>query len=159
MTLELYITPSNVCFGNIAMQEVPTEYGQVGGYFLNEEFAAMWAHTRERRAGQWHNVGNDNLFMLEDEAAMMDDLPPMAPDGTLTNDVSLGWCDGAIIWTIPLGWNERGTLGETDPIGTNAVPERQAFVITQDGTLTVEKARHCVSRGTNTQTRIWEVAR
>ena len=159
MTLELYITPSNVCFGNIAMQEVPTEYGQVSGYFLNEEFGAMWAHTRDRSAGQWHNVGNDNLFMLEDEAAMMDDLPPMAPDGTLTNDVSFGWCDGTIIWTIPLGWNEHGTLGETAPIGTNAVPERQAFVITPDGTLTVEKARHCVSRGTNTQTRIWEVVR
>ena len=55
------------------MQEVPTEYGQVSGYFLNEEFGAMWAHTRDRSAGQWHNVGNDNLFMLEDEAAISGD--------------------------------------------------------------------------------------
>ena len=117
----------------------------------------MWAHTRERRAGQWQNVGNDNLFMLEDEATMGEDLPPMAPDGTLTNDVSFGWRDGAIIWTIPLGWNEHGTIGETDPIKTNAVPERQAFIITPNGTLTVVKAGFFVSRGTNTQIRLERV--
>ena len=159
MTLELYITPSNVCFGNIAMEEVPTDYGQVGGYFSNEEFSAVWAHTRDRRAGQWHNVGNDNLFILEDEAAMMDELPPMASDGTLTNDVSFGWRDGVIIWTIPLGWNERGTNGDADPIKTNPVPEHQTFIITPNGTLSAIKAGWHVSHGTNTQTRIWEEAR
>ena len=159
MSLELYITPSNVCFGNIAMEEVPTGMGLVGGYFENEEFSAMWAHTRERRAGQWKNVGNDNLFMLGDEATLGDELPPMTPDGVLTNDVAFGWQHGAIVWTIPLGWNEHGTSGETAPIKTNAVPELQEFVITPDGTLTIAKAGHCVSRGTNTQTRIWRDVR
>ena len=157
MSLELYIEPRTVCFGGIALEEVPTTTGAVGGYFENEEFSAMWAHTRERRAGQWQNVGNDNLFMLEDEATMGEDLPPMAPDGTLTNDVSFGWRDGAIIWTIPLGWNEHGTIGETDPIKTNAVPERQTFIITPNGTLTVVKAGFFVSRGTNTQIRLERV--
>ena len=80
-------------------------------------------------------------------------LPPMTPDGTLTNDVSFGWQDGAIIWYIPLGWNEHGTSGETDPIKTNAVPERQTFIITTNGTLSVIKAGWYVSRGTNTQIR------
>ncbi|MBO7687500.1 MAG: hypothetical protein J6V72_14000 [Kiritimatiellae bacterium] len=157
MSLELYIEPRTVCFGGIALEEVPTTTGAVGGYFDNEEFSAMWAHTRERRAGQWQNVGNDNLFILEDEAMMGEVLPPMAPDGTLTNDVSFGWRDGAIIWTIPLGWNEHGTIGETDPIKTNAVPERQTFIITPNGTLTVVKAGFFVSRGTNTQIRLERV--
>ncbi len=159
MALELYITPTNVSFGNIALEEVPTTTGEAGGYFENEEFAAMWAHTRERRAGQWNDLGNDNLFLMEDEATMGDALPPMTPDGTLTNDVSFGWRDGAIVWTIPLGWNEHGTSGEADPIMTNAVPEHQTFIITPDGTLSVIKAGCYVSRGTNTQIRSGRVQR
>ena len=159
MSLELYITPTNVCFGNIALEEVPTEEGAVGGYFNNEEFMPYWAHTRERNAGYWKNIGNDNLFLLEDEAKMGEELPPMAPDGTLTNDVSFGWQDGAIIWNIPLGWNERGTSGEADPIKTNAVPEHQTFIITPDGTLSVIKAGWYVSRGTNTLIRIGRIQR
>lgn len=47
--------------------------------------------------------------------------------------------------------------GETDPIKTNAVPERQTFIITPNGTLTVVKAGFFVSRGTNTQTRLERV--
>ena len=154
MSLELYIEPRTVCFGNIALEEVPTEEGGVLGYFDNEEFRPYWAHTRERRAGHWKNLGNDNLFLLEDEATMGEELPPMTPDGTLTNDVSFGWREGAIIWTIPLGWNERGTSGEEDPIKTNAVPEHQTFTITPNGTLAVIKAGFFVARGTNTQIRL-----
>jgi len=153
MSLELYIEPRTVCFGNIALEEVPTQNGGVGGYFDNKEFEPYWAHTRARRAGMWKNIGNDNLFMLEDEATMGEALPPMTPEGTLTNDVSFGWQDGTIIWYIPLGWNEHGTSGETDPIKTNAVPERQTFIITTNGTLSVIKAGWYVSRGTNTQIR------
>ena len=154
MTLELYIEPRTVCFGNIALEEVPTEEGGVMGYFDNEEFMPYWAHTRERRAGHWKNLGNDNLFLLEDEATMGEALPPMTPDGTLTNDVSFGWREGAIVWTIPLGWNEHGTSGEEDPIKTNAVPERQTFTLTPNGTLAVIKAGFFVARGTNTQIRL-----
>ncbi len=83
----------------------------------------------------------------------------MTPDGTLTNDVSFGWQDGAIIWYIPLGWNEHGTSGETDPIKTNSVPERQTFIITTNGTLSVIKAGWYVSRGTNTQVRLGRIQR
>ena len=154
MSLELYIEPRTVCFGNIALEEVPTEEGGVLGYFDNEEFSPYWAHTRERRAGHWKNIGNDNLFLLEDEATMGEVLPPMTPDGTLTNDVSFGWREGAIIWTIPLGWNERGTSCEEEPIKTNAVPEHQTFTITPNGTLAVIKAGFFVARGTNTQIRL-----
>ena len=159
MSLELYVTPTNVCFGNIALEEVPTQNGGVGGYFNNNEFEPYWAHTRARRAGMWKNIGNDNLFMFADEATMGEELPPMTPDGTLTNDVSFGWQDGAIIWYIPLGWNEHGTSGETDPIKTNSVPERQTFIITTNGTLSVIKAGWYVSRGTNTQVRLGRIQR
>ena len=159
MTLELYIEPRTVCFGNIAMEEVPTETGGVAGYFLNTKFSNMWAHTRDNRAGQWCNIGNDNLFMFADEARLGGELPPMAPDGTLTNDVSFGWQGGAIIWTIPLGWNEHGTSDDTEPIKTTPEPEQQLFTITPSGTLSVIKAGHYVSRGTNTQIRSGRVQR
>ncbi len=159
MILELYIEPRTVCFGNIAIEEVPTAEGLVGGYFQNTAFSEMWSHTRDNRAGQWKNVGNDNLFMLEDEAVIEGALPPMTPDGTLTNDFSFGWRDGAIIWTIPLGWNEHDTIGETEPIKTNAVPEQQMFTINSDGMVSVIKAGHFVCRGTNTQIRTGRIQR
>ena len=154
MKLDLYINPRTVCFGYIALEEVPTTTGDVGGYFLNPEYSSVWAHTRDNWAGEWCNVGYDNLFMSGDEAKMGDDLWPMAPDGTLTNDVSVGWRDGTIIWSIPLGWNEHNTTGLSLPLKTSDVPEQQRFVITADGTLTVMKAGHYVSRGTNTQIRL-----
>lgn len=111
----------------------------------------MWAHTRDNYAGQWENIGNYNLFLLEDNATMGDKLPPMAPNGVLTNDVSFGWRDGVIVWTIPLGWNQHNTTGEEDPIKTNSVPEEQTFIIARDGTVSVIKAGYYVIRGTNTQ--------
>ena len=151
MSLELYIKPLTVSFGNIALQEVPTDTGQVWGYFLNNAFSHMWAHTRDNRAGQWHNVGSDNLFMLNDEAILEGDLPPVTPDGTLTNDISFGWIEGGIVWSIPLGWNNRNMDEEDLPVRTNAVPEQQRFVINSEGTLGVVKAGHYVLRGTNTQ--------
>jgi hypothetical protein len=151
MLLELYIAPRTVSFGNVAMQEVPTTTGQVGGYFLNEEFSDEWAHTRAHRAGGWYNIGGDNLFMPEDEASLGLNLKRMTPDGVLTNDVSFGWQEGMIIWSIPLGWNEHNTSGDDLPARTNAVPEQQKFVVQPDGTVAVVKAGWYVIRGTNTQ--------
>ena len=151
MSLELYIKPLTVSFGNIALQEVPTGTGQVWGYFLNNDFSHMWAHTRDNRAGQWNNVGGDNLFMLNDEASLEGDLPRVTPDGTLTNDISFGWTNGGIVWSIPLGWHDRNRDEEDSPARTNAVPEQQKFVINQNGAVGVVKAGHYVLRGTNTQ--------
>jgi hypothetical protein len=151
MSLELYIKPLTVSFGNIALQEVPTGTGQVWGYFLNNDFSHMWAHTRDNRAGQWNNVGGDNLFMLNDEASLEGDLPRVTPDGTLTNDISFGWTNGGIVWSIPLGWHDRNKDEEDSPARTNAVPEQQKFVINQNGAVGVVKAGHYVLRGTNTQ--------
>ena len=150
MSLELYIKPLTVSFGNIALQEVPTATGDVGGYFLNDEFTHMYSHTRDNCAGEWHNVGSDNLFMLSDEAALRMSLPRITPEGTLTNDTSFGWSNGTIVWTIPLGWDERNR-GEDDlPAYTNSTPEEQSFLISSNGTTGVVKAGHYVFRGTNT---------
>ena len=150
MLLELYIAPRTVSFGNIAMQEIPTTEGGVSGYFRNEEFSDEWAHTTDHHAGEWLNIGDDNLFMLEDEASNSRILKPMTPDGVLTNDVSFGWQEGVIIWSIPLGWNEHNTIGDSMPARTNAVPEQQKFTILPNGSAGVIKAGHYVIRGTNT---------
>lgn len=109
-----------------------------------------YAHTTDHHAGEWHNIGDDNLFMLEDEASNSRILKPMTPDGVLTNDVSFGWQEGVIIWSIPLGWNEHNTIGDSMPARTNAVPEQQKFTILPNGSAGVIKAGHYVIRGTNT---------
>lgn len=57
---------------------------------------------------------------------------------------------GAMSWDIPIGWNERRTLRLTPPVGE--IPDsdlKQNFIITADGTVTVSKFGHWVSRGTN----------
>ena len=89
--------------------------------------------------------------MLNDEASLEGDLPRVTPDGTLTNDISFGWTNGGIVWSIPLGWHDRNRDEEDSPARTNAVPEQQKFVINQNGAVGVVKAGHYVLRGTNTQ--------
>ena len=76
-------------------------------------------------------------------------LPPMTPDGTLTNDVSFGWQDGAIIWYIPLGWNVKDTTGDTPPYKQFGGNLQQVFMIDRHGRVGVFKLDNWVERTTN----------
>ena len=111
-----YVKPFTVSFTEIAVEEVPSDRGEVDGYFRHALPSNLWSHTSSAGAGIWHDVfpgnrmGNMNF---RDEAALAEELLPITPDGTLTNDYSFGWMWGTMTWEVPFGWNAKGTTNGT----------------------------------------------
>lgn len=139
---------------NIAMQEIPSDYKDPRGYFSNEFFRPDWSHTRDRRAGEWHNIGRDNFFM-DDGANVGAELPRMRPDGTLTGDLRYGWMEGSMNWKIPVGWNGFNSDNDDDLPVKSLTPYWQQFYIDKEGTVRVAKLGWIASRGTNNVSRVW----
>ena len=150
MAFELYVLPLTVSFHNISVEEVPNELGGPSGYFANAYFSAYWHHTRECGAGEWRRTDTNN-YCMTDIPAVSVGLPRMRADGTLvhSNDVSVGWQSGQIIWEDPFGWNVANTSGDTSEYGRFATGSRQETFISPDGTVTLRKLGNEVVRGTN----------
>ena len=149
LLLAFYVTPFTVSFSEIAVEEVPCDDGSVNGYFRHVMPTNAWSHTRLAGAGIWDDVDLDNRVSgrdrIRDEAGIYEELPPITPDGTITNDYSYGWMDGLMIWQIPFGWHVRGTSGETDPFG-NIAGTTQEFYIDQWGHAAVRKFNNQATR-------------
>ena len=142
MTLDMYVVPTNVCFGAISVVEVP-EYGMgipPTGYFTNEVFSSIWHHTEMLGAGEWHELRNDNFFM-PDHAYYGRNLP---------ND---DWCDGQITWSIPTAWGYIPN-GETQYVAHEfGSVYFQIFTMNPNGVLRIDKLHHWVERLPNGQRR------
>ena len=129
MSMDLYVEPLTVAFGQIEIAEVP-EYGEgiaPTGYFATNEYESIWHHTEARGAGTWHTVRINNMF-LPDNAELGERLG-VTP-----------WTSGQITWRIPITWR-RMPLGEYDyrephEFGT---PYYQLFNMNVNGTLRVTK--------------------
>ena len=149
LLLAFYVTPFTVSVSEIAVEEVPCDDGSVNGYFRHVMPTNAWSHTRLAGAGIWDDVDLDNRVSgrnrIRDEAGIYEELPPITPDGTITNDYSYGWMDGLMIWQIPFGWHVRGTSGETDPSG-NIAGTTQEFYIDQWGHAAVRKFNNQATR-------------
>ena len=59
------------------------------------------------------------------------------------------WSEGSIVWEVPFGWNEYGTIGEVEPVETFARDIRQEFVLHSDGSAGIRKLNNQVIRSTN----------
>ena len=154
MKLQLYVLPSTVSFDGIAMEEIPTETGIHEGYFANVFFQDVWYHTTNMHAGVWVNVNSDNFYGY-DKAVMGDELPREMPNGEMTFDMSSGtWSSGTLIWAINWGWAEKDPMQGATPAKAMPVSYNQTFTFTEEGTLTVSKFMHTVSRGTNNVIRL-----
>ena len=150
MAFELYVLPLTVSFQNIAVEEVPNELGGPSGYFTNAYFSAYWHHNRDCGAGRWRKI-NDNNYFMTDIPAVSISLPRMRADGTLvhSNDTTVGWQDGQLIWEDPFGWNVTNVSETASEYGTFATGTRQETVVTSDGTVTLRKFGNEAVRGTN----------
>ncbi|MBQ8125339.1 MAG: hypothetical protein IJ173_05540 [Kiritimatiellae bacterium] len=129
MTLDLYLEPRSVAFGQIQIVEVP-EYGtgiDPTGYFATNAYENIWHHTVARGAGVWRSVYIDNMF-LPDHAELGERLP-VTP-----------WTAGQITWRIPIAWRklpaDEYDYQEPHEFGT---PYYQIFTINSGGTLRVTK--------------------
>jgi hypothetical protein len=145
MEFEVYILPESVSFSGISMEEIPSMEGVHTGYFANPFFKDIWYHTVECGAGIWFNLTPNNSWG-NDEAVMGDELPFEQSNGT--------WSNGQIIWSIKWGWGERNNEIGDLPIKSLEDFYNQSFTIDHDGTLTIDKFGHSVSRGTNNVIRL-----
>ena len=135
MSLQLYVLPMSVSFSGIALEEVPSTIGTHTGYFADSFWQPDWYHLQEQGAGDWTNIQTGNFFMEDKVSLFRECAPP--------------WQAGTITWHIPIGWNERNTTGNVQPLKELPVTYSQVFHITDDGTLDVSKLGHTVARSTN----------
>ncbi len=131
MELVMILLPTNVCFANIEVVEVPSMEGSHNGYFSDSAWSNQWYHTTGNGAGEWTEVADDNSCG-SDYAGIGLCSPP--------------WSSGFITWIIPNAWRPCGG-GEQDV--HVFVTSLQNFQITVDGTVTVSKLGNSVTRTTN----------
>jgi hypothetical protein len=154
MECEIYILPEIVSFNGIAMEEIPSSEGLHSGYFSNLFFTNVWYHTVERGAGHWVNIGRDNSWGC-DLATMGDRLPFEKSNGDMTWNLGEGsLSDGMIVWYINWGWGDRNAEPGDLPICSLVTRYDQTFTIDSEGTLSILKFDHIISRGTNNVRRL-----
>ena len=134
MIIDNYLLPLTVSFYRVQAQEVPaTSNLNVTGYFANTNFFPTGPpiHNAAAGAGPWIGTGWDNKNGV-DTAASGTTLVSRQP-----------WAAGSFTWPVPVVW--RIGSGPTN----NLTRTDQTFSITTNGTVSVQKFGHSVTRGTN----------
>ena len=153
MELYLYVTPMDVSFSEIAVQEVPCFTYTVEGYSENPYFNGAFAHTGGQwgaGAGRWMDVGLDgNRLQGQDTAAYEVKIPWLTPSGNSTTNPVCAWTEGHAYMDTPLGWNVKGTRGNTPPYKQFGESLQQVFRIDRHGRVGVFKLDNSVIRTTN----------
>jgi hypothetical protein len=145
LTMEIYVTPLDVSFGGIAIEEVPDVGGSHSGYFSHSEFASMWNHSRANGAGEWIKVDVDN-FAGFDRAGITNGLLRITSDGILIDDENYGWIYGSLNWQNPFGWNELDTSGTSVEFARFAEGVQQEMIIFPNGMFGVRKHKNIAVR-------------
>ena len=153
MVMDVYILPMSVSFSEIAVEEVPCDIGVSTGYFSFPAMSGAASHTTANGAGTWINVQESNK-MGEDRPGIHGELLPMTPDGTLTNDVSVGWLEGTLYWPTPFGWNVKDTTGNQAEHGQFATWVAHETRICSDGSCGVRKFQ-CYDVSRDIGTNVW----
>jgi len=153
MELRMYVTPLDVSFSEIAVQEVPCSTYTVEGFFENPYFNGAFAHTGGPfgvGAGHWIDVKpDDNMLDGFDTAAYATKIPWLTPSGMPTTNSAYAWTEGHAYMDTPLGWNVKGTRGNIPPCKRFGEDLQQVFRIDQHGRVGVFKLDNWVIRTTN----------
>ena len=150
MKLYMYVTPLDVSFSEIAVEEVPCLTYEASGYFQNPYYNGAFSHTRQAGAGNWMNVlVNDNKLDGYDTAAYHDKIPWLTPTGMVTTDTAYSWTDGCVYVDNPFGWNVKDTQGEAIPHEQFGEDIYATFMLDGNGRVGVFKLDNWVSRTTN----------
>ncbi len=138
MVNQLWLTPQTVSFYRVQTYEVPaTSNLVVTGYFANTNIFPVPPgppmHTKAAGAGTWVGTRQNN-YGGTDSAYFRGAAPP--------------WSVGVLTWPIPNWWRIGTGQGPGGP--TNYwLRTDQTFSLDANGTLTVQKYGHTVTRGTN----------
>ncbi len=157
MKLHLYITPLDVSFSEIAVEEVPCLIYETEGYFKNPyyNYPGAFAHTVGAGAGTWDDVNLKNKFAKYDEAAYTERIPWLTPEGHETTNPACAWTEGYVYVNNPFGWHVKGTRGETPPYKMFGEDIRATFMLDRQGRVGVLKLDNRVERTTNDVVRLY----
>ena len=151
MDSDIYVKPFTVSFFGIYMEEIPVPSSEAVTLASNDYFAVMTnvlpvTHNGDGAgAGNWSQVHyRDNRhYWTSDHARMPHECPP------LPNSLPKVWLSGTMRWHIPVGWGD--VYGE---IKGRIVPDPtdQVYEIEPNGTLTIRKFNHFVTRAIDGRT-------
>ena len=145
LTLDLYVSPLDVSFSGVRIEEVPDVGGGHSGYFADTFFMSDWFHGEDQGAGDWRTVFGDNKF-LNDEAGFKRALPQLDSTGFVSTTGTNGWTNGNLTWEVPCGWADPNVQKGDEPIGTFANGARQVMTIDAQGNVEVQKHGNAVRR-------------
>jgi hypothetical protein len=130
MQLDVVLQPTTVSFGRVYMEEIGENASGVSGYYV---YHPPGGHTTGRGANTPHPVGCDNLIGDEmDHASWFGDPQPWVVLGQYNG--------GSFTWPIPAVW-------WVPPGPAHNLPwSDQSFALAPDGTMTVSKFGHSVTR-------------
>lgn len=136
MSLKFSLIPDNVSFADLRISEEPSSQGIHTGYFSDPSWSGKWYHTQENGAGVWNTVDDESNYYATDRAYIGGCPGP--------------WSSGTLSWEIPNVWLPPiGRGGENVPFKTTFKVVWQTMSITPDGTVSISKHGHTVSRSTN----------
>ena len=136
MFLDFSLLPSTVSFAGLRVSEEPSSHGTHTGYFSDVSWSDKWHHTSENGAGIWSAVDSTSNYYATDRAYI--------------GYCGAPWSSGTLSWEIPNVWLPpigRGGDYMTTPSTFKVI--WQTITITPDGTVSVSKHGHTVSRSTN----------
>jgi hypothetical protein len=122
----IIIGPTNVSFYQVKLMEVGEDASNITGYFLTNTPPSHIGNG----ADVWFSLSQDNSWPIDwDWAGLWGSPPP--------------WSSGGFTWNIPARW-KVGNGSTNSMTGWN-----QIFSIDANGTVTVQKFGHGVTRTTN----------
>jgi len=147
LSLTNYVGPMSVSFHGILMAEVPCVHTNMPTGYFATTYTGRWTHTfifGDRYSMAWR-VGTNNYWTVD----------RAGHPGPYEN-----WSEGRLVWDIPIGWfrkrfddddhkfieQEESANGRELLVGGRIDAYQQIFSISADGTASVEKHRHKMSR-------------
>ena len=154
MVITNYVGPMKVSFHGIMVSEIPCTHTNIpSGYFATTNYTGQWTHwcIFDYGWGMATRIGMDNYWTVDHAGH----------SGTYDN-----WSAGRLVWDIPIGWvrmrfdgdDRHGVREEEHESYTNKATRalliggtqdayQQIFSISEDGTASIEKHGHTMSRG------------
>ncbi len=142
MYCRVYVGPTNVSFYRVQFMEALTYATNISGYYSNTTlYPNPPVNLTDPSANKWFQINPDNSWQYNnrndgnDYDRTYDGAPGLEPPP---------WSQGGYTWNYTPKW--KIDAGQTNNVQT---PWSAQFTIGSDGTLTVQKFGHTVTRNTN----------
>jgi hypothetical protein len=150
MYIRVYVAPTDVSFYKVQCMEVGEDATNVWGYYTNYPTYDPSGNLSHKGItapiypdGKHHGkgddpfqIGSDNSWDTNWDNCSMENYDQVSPHPS--------WSSGGFTWNIPGAWTVDGSTWHT-----NMTPWSQVFTNQSNGTMTIQKFGHTVTRNTN----------